>query len=44
MDEKLVKMTKEVKNGENLDFIVKKDGVLLYQNKLCVPNDDKLRR
>ena len=44
LDEKLVKLTREVRNGENLDFKLTIDGVLLYQNMLCLPNDDNLRR
>ncbi|WMV08301.1 hypothetical protein MTR67_001686 [Solanum verrucosum] len=43
IDEKLVKLTKEVQNGEKLDFTFTEDGVLFYQNRLCVPNDDNLR-
>ncbi|XP_049406228.1 uncharacterized protein LOC125869852 [Solanum stenotomum] len=43
IDEKLVKLTKEVQNGGKLDFTLIEDGVLFYQNRLCVPNDDKLR-
>ena len=43
LDDKLVKFTKEVKNGENLDFTLTKDGVLLYQKRLCVRDDEKLR-
>ncbi|XP_055824296.1 uncharacterized protein LOC129892763 [Solanum dulcamara] len=44
LDEKLKKLTKEVKKGEKKDFTLKEDGVLLYQNRLCIPNDGKLRR
>ncbi|WMV37895.1 hypothetical protein MTR67_031280 [Solanum verrucosum] len=44
LDEKLVKLTKEVQNGEKLDFTVTENGGLFYQNKLCIPCDDKLRR
>ncbi|WMV54886.1 hypothetical protein MTR67_048271, partial [Solanum verrucosum] len=44
LDEKLVKLTREVQNGENLDFTLAKVGGLFYQNRLCVLNDDKLRR
>nr|XP_033510282.1 uncharacterized protein LOC117275035 [Nicotiana tomentosiformis] len=42
--EKLVKLIKEVQNGEKLDFKLREDGVLLYQNRLCVPKNDKLRK
>lgn len=31
LDEKLVKLSREVQNGENLDFILTKDGVLLIK-------------
>ncbi|XP_049368376.1 uncharacterized protein LOC125833271 [Solanum verrucosum] len=44
LDEKLVKLTREVQNGGKLDFTLTEDGVLFYQNMLCIPNDDKLRR
>ena len=44
LDEKLVKLTREVQSGEKLDFTFTEDGGLFYQNRLCVPNDDKLRR
>ena len=44
LDEKLVKLTREVQNGEKLDFTLTEDDVLFYQNRLCVPNDDNLRR
>lgn len=42
--EKLVKWTREVQNGEKHDFTLPKDGVLLYQNRLFISNDEKLRR
>ncbi|XP_015159649.1 uncharacterized protein [Solanum tuberosum] len=44
LNEKLIKFTREVQNGGKLDFTLIEDGVLFYQNKLGVPNDDKLRR
>ncbi|WMV50830.1 hypothetical protein MTR67_044215 [Solanum verrucosum] len=44
LDEKLVKFTREVQSGEKLDFTFTEDGGLFYRNRLCVPNDDKLRR
>ncbi|WMV54884.1 hypothetical protein MTR67_048269, partial [Solanum verrucosum] len=44
LDEKLVKLTREVQSGEKLNFTFTEDGGLFYQNMLCVPNDDKLRR
>ena len=44
LDEKLVKLTREVQIGEKLDFTLTEDGGLFYQSRLCVPNDDKLRR
>ncbi|XP_015159078.1 uncharacterized protein, partial [Solanum tuberosum] len=44
IDETLVKLTREVQNGEKLDFTLTEDGVLFYQNRLCIPNDDNLIR
>ncbi|XP_055830841.1 uncharacterized protein LOC129899858 [Solanum dulcamara] len=44
LDEKLIKLTKEVQKGEKKDFTLKEDDVLLYQNRLYIPNNDKLRR
>ncbi|XP_049364359.1 uncharacterized protein LOC125829149 [Solanum verrucosum] len=44
LDDKLVKLSREVKSGEKLDFTYTEDGGLFYQTRLCVPNDDKLRR
>ena len=43
LDEKLVNLTKDVQNGEKHDFTLREDGVLCYQNRLCFPNDEKLR-
>nr|XP_009787887.1 PREDICTED: uncharacterized protein K02A2.6-like [Nicotiana sylvestris] len=44
LDEKLVKRAKEVQNGRESDFSLRKDGTLFYKNRLCVPNDDELRK
>ncbi|XP_049403939.1 uncharacterized protein LOC125867445 [Solanum stenotomum] len=44
IDETLVKLTREVQNREKLDFTLIENGVLFYQNKLCIPNDDNLRK
>ncbi|XP_049382680.1 uncharacterized protein LOC125847011 [Solanum stenotomum] len=44
LNEKLVKLTRKVQNRGKLDFTFIEDGVLFYQNKLGVPNDDKLGR
>ncbi|XP_070029824.1 uncharacterized mitochondrial protein AtMg00860-like [Nicotiana sylvestris] len=44
LDEKLVKWVEEVQNGRESDFSLKKDGTLFYKNRLCVPNDDELRK
>lgn len=32
LDKKLVKLTRVVNNGENIDFMLPKYGILLYQN------------
>ena len=44
LDEKLVKLTREVQNREKLDFTLTKDGILVYQIRLCFPNDGNFRR
>ncbi|XP_055824359.1 uncharacterized protein LOC129892847 [Solanum dulcamara] len=44
LDEKLGKLIKEAQIREKLDFKLREDGVLLYQNRLCVPKDENLRK
>ncbi|XP_075112237.1 uncharacterized protein LOC142182147 [Nicotiana tabacum] len=44
LDEKLVKWVEEVQNGRESNFSLRKDGTLFYKNRLCVPNEDELRK
>ncbi|XP_075112029.1 uncharacterized protein LOC142182051 [Nicotiana tabacum] len=44
LDEKLVKRVEEVQNGRESKFSLRKDDTLFYKNRLCVPNDDELRK
>ena len=43
-DMQLMQLMEEVKRGSNLDFALLDDGILRFGNRLCVPNDEKLRR
>ena len=38
-DVSLMKIVKEVKKGEKADFVIRDDGILLFGNRLCIPND-----
>ena len=33
-----------VRDGDNIDFSVKEDGSLYFQNRLCVPVDNELKK
>lgn len=41
LDEKLVKFTKDVQNGQMLDFLLMEYGGLQYQIRLCLSYDEK---
>ena len=43
-DMQLVQLMEEVKRGSKLDFALLDDGILIFGNRLCVPNDGNLRR
>ena len=43
-DHKLVKINEAVKRGERLMFSIRSDGTLLYDHRVCVPNDGELRK
>uniref|UniRef100_A0A2N9G9V6 CCHC-type domain-containing protein n=1 Tax=Fagus sylvatica TaxID=28930 RepID=A0A2N9G9V6_FAGSY len=43
-DHKLVKINKAVKRGERSNFSIRSDGTLLYDHRVCVPNDGELRK
>ena len=33
-----------VRDGDEIEFLVKEAGSLYFQNKLCVPNDKELKK
>ena len=41
-DVKLQQRVQLVRNGDKTDYSIKEDGVLYYNNRLCVPNVKKL--
>ena len=43
-DEKIVVIIRHIGNGKEIEFIVNEDGVLYYKNRVCVPNDNDLRK
>nr|CAN61139.1 hypothetical protein VITISV_009489 [Vitis vinifera] len=43
-DLNLVQLMEEVKKGSKLDFVLSDDGILRFGTRLCVPNDEDLRR
>jgi hypothetical protein len=43
-DHKLVKINEAVKRGERSKFSIRSDGTLLYDHRVCVPNDGELRK
>ena len=43
-DQNLSKIINEVRNGTCTDFSLKDDGTLMLGNRLCVPNEETLKR
>ena len=43
-DVSLMKIVEEVKKGDKVDFVIRDDGILLFGNRLCIPNDQNLKR
>ncbi|RVW26904.1 Transposon Tf2-12 polyprotein [Vitis vinifera] len=43
-DSQLVQVMEEVKRGSKLDFVLSDDEILRFGTRLCVPNDEDLRR
>ena len=43
-DEQMVKIKKQVQQGNRVDFVISEDGTLLYGSRLCVPNVEVLKR
>ena len=43
-DEKISVIVSQIGNGKEIEFIVNEDGVLYYKDRVCVPNDNDLRK
>ena len=43
-DEEMQKKVPSVRDGDKIDFSIKEDGSLYFQNRLCVPVDNELKK
>ena len=43
-DEKITAIVRQIGSGKEIEFIVNEDGVLYYKDRVCVPNDNDLRK
>ena len=43
-DEKIVVIVNHNRVGKETEFTVKEDGFLYYRDRVCVPNDDELKK
>ncbi|XP_021649830.1 uncharacterized protein LOC110642185 [Hevea brasiliensis] len=43
-DKRYTKLVKEVRQNGKLGFTVDKDGMLIFQGRMCVPDNDKLKQ
>ncbi|KAJ9130131.1 hypothetical protein P3X46_034989, partial [Hevea brasiliensis] len=43
-DERYQKLLEEVRQGKKPEFSLRDDGLLLYQGRMCIPNDVELRK
>ena len=43
-DEKIFAIVSQIRNGKEIEFEVKEDGVLYYKDWVCVPDDNDLRK
>ncbi|XP_057248196.1 uncharacterized protein LOC130590183 [Beta vulgaris subsp. vulgaris] len=43
-DSQLERIKVDVKNGKSLGFVIQEDGTLRFQGRLCVPNDENLKK
>ena len=43
-DEKIVVIESQIGNGKDIAFTVNEDGVLYYKDRVCVPDDNDLRK
>ena len=43
-DEKIAAIISQIGNGKETEFIVNEDGVLYYKDRVCVPDNNDLRK
>ena len=43
-DEKIAAILSQIGNGKEIEFIENEDGVLYYKDRVCVPDDNDLRK
>ena len=43
-DEEIVVIVSQIGNGKEIEFKVNEDGVLYYKDRVCVPDDNDLRK
>ena len=43
-DEKIAAIVRQIGNGKEIEFTVNEDGVLYYKDRVCVPDDNDLRK
>ena len=43
-DEKITVIVSQIGNGKEIEFTVNEDGVLYYKDRVCVPDDNDLRK
>ena len=43
-DEKISIIVSQIRNGKEIEFTVNEDGVLYYKDRVCVPDDNDLRK
>ena len=43
-NEKIAAIVRKIGNGKEIEFTVNEDGVLYYKDRVCVPDDNDLRK
>ena len=43
-DEKISAIVSQNREGKEIEFSVNEDGFLYYRDRVCVPNDDELKK
>ena len=43
-DKKIVAIVNQNRVGKETEFTMKEDGLLYYRDRVCVPNDDELKK